>query len=70
MRGVSKHAGAANLSSSSFETRARAFELLARSRTRAPQDEDDSSSSSTQPFAIPRRDFRAGLLHLSFAHPE
>jgi hypothetical protein len=38
---VSKHEGALGRSSSSFETRARAFALAAPSRMRAPQDEDE-----------------------------
>src|SRR6516165_3286705 len=49
--------------SSSFETRARAFEFAKRLGIRAPQDEDEhrvlQSSPYKQPFSFPRR-FRRG----------
>jgi hypothetical protein len=46
LRCVSKHEGAPDHSSSSFETRVRTFALAARSRMRAPQDEDEHASRS------------------------
>jgi hypothetical protein len=66
LRCVSKHEGECTCLSSSFETRARAFALAARSCIRAPQDEDghrvlQTSSSSTQPISFPRRGFAPGL---------
>ena len=73
MRGVSKHEGALVDSSSSFETRARAFTLAVRSRMRAPQDEDEHRECtgylSKRTSSFPRRVFAPRFLHRCFAHP-
>jgi hypothetical protein len=57
LRCVSKHEAECTGSSSSFETRARAFEAAAPLRYRAPQDEDD-----TVPYTLFLIEARASVL--------
>src|SRR5262245_21428728 len=84
MAAVSKHEGV--LPSSSFETRARPFELCGSSSMRAPQDEDGRERAElrlvAEPFAVipisrcqtahlvPAAHFCARGLRLCFTHPE
>jgi hypothetical protein len=73
LRCVSKHEGACDGSSSSFETRARRFQVAARFGMRAPQDEDEHRVTTAhdvkQPFSFPRPHCCVRALPLCFTHP-